>query len=64
MTTKAKKKDGRRNNGRPATVNGEAQTIVRGPAALLEGMRSRAAALGIPLAEAWRRAATLFLANL
>lgn len=60
---KRKKPDGRRNNGRPATVNGEAQTVVRGPLALLDGMRAEAARQGIPLAEVWRRAAAAYLAS-
>lgn len=56
-----KKRDGRRNNGRPPTPNGEAQTVVRCPAALLRSMREFAARLEIPQAEAWRMAAQLML---
>lgn len=59
--TKPKKRDGRRNNGRPPTPNGEAQTVVRCPTALLQSMREFAARLEIPQAEAWRMAARLFL---
>lgn len=56
-----KKRDGRRNNGRPPTPNGEAQTVVRGPAALFDAMRELAARLEVPQAEAWRMAARLML---
>ena len=56
-----KKRDGRRNNGRPPTPNGEAQTVVRGPRALLEAMAAAAANLQIPQAEVWRRAAWAYV---
>jgi len=61
MKKPKRKTDGRRNNGRPATPNGETQTVVRCPLALLDAMRARAGAEHMPLAEAWRRAAQTWL---
>ena len=53
MTTKSR--------GRPPTPNGEARVLVSGPASLLAAVAERAEKEQIPVREAWRRAARLWL---
>lgn len=57
----AKRKGKRTSLGRPPTGNGEAQVAVRGPAALLGAVEAKAKQQGMSVAEAWRRAARLWL---
>lgn len=56
--------DGRKNNGRPPTPNGEAGLMVRGPRELIEAMARQASALGVPVVEVWRVAARAYLDGL
>jgi hypothetical protein len=51
----------RRDNGPEDQGLGQDSQIVRGPKALLEAMRKRAELDGQKVAEAWRRAAELYL---
>jgi hypothetical protein len=57
-----KRTDKRRHNpGRPNEGKGEASTLVRGPAELMEAMERLAGELGLSIAETWRRAALAYL---
>lgn len=56
-----KKPDGRRHNGAQKTELSEAAVLVRGPSELLDAVAERAAREHVPVREAWRRAARVWL---
>jgi hypothetical protein len=60
---KAKKKDGRVNNGPEDRGLTEDSQLVRGPKALLEMMRKLARERGAKISELWRQAAEEFLSR-
>lgn len=64
MTTTTKprrKRDGRRNNGRPSTGLAEVVLGIRVPLAVRDAMSESARTHGVSTNEAWRRAARVWL---